>query len=368
MKPVRVLYVTGGPLDFGGISSYMLNYVSRFDREKVEVDFAVHGMEEGPREAETEKLGCRVHHVPYKRPDYSGNRSALLNLFASGGYDAVHAHMDGMNGYVLGLAKAAGVPVRISHCHNTQFLTRNPARLLLHRLTAQRIPHVATHLLACSEPAARFLYGAKLTESGRVRLIKNAVEPAAYAFSEAARTQLRTELTLDGRFVICHIGRFEYQKNHPFLLQAFQKLAMRRPDAVLLLVGDGADRPAIERQIAALGLETSVRLLGYRKDVAALLSASDLFVLPSHFEGLGIVLVEAQASGLPCIASDAVPRDAAVTDCTFLPIKDPGAWAAAMNRLPAAERSMNPARFIECGYDIARETQNLQSFYEALRV
>ena len=365
MKPLSVLYVSGGSLDRGGISSWMLNYAARFDREHVAVDILVHGLEPGAREAEALALGAKVVHVPYRRSDPSGNKAELCDCIGAG-YDIVHAHMDGMNAYPLSIAKQLGVPVRISHCHNTDFLTQNPIRRAAHELARRRIPAVATHLLACSADAGRFLYGDSRVRSGAVNIVRNAIDGARYRFDESARNRIRAELGLTSRFVIGHIGRFDlHQKNQLFLLDAFAKAKRERGELALVLVGDGEDRVQIEANIARLGLERDVVLTGSREDIPALLSAFDCFALPSRFEGLGIVLIEAQASGLGCVASCAVPRDTEIVNCEYLPLNDSALWAEAFVRASvSANRDLPKRALAERGYDIASAAAELQTFYE----
>lgn len=368
MKPVRVLYCNGGKLDYGGVTAVMLNYASRFDRREVQVDFLVHGSEKGPREDEAAALGARIIHVPYKVPHYFRNRRAILD--ACRGYDIVHAHMDGMNGYVLALAKRAGVPERISHCHNTQFLTTNPLRVFLHRRTANRIPRVATRLFACSEDAGRFLYGNALVDAGRVRIVQNAIILERFRFSADKRASARAALGIpDDRFVIGHIGRFDYQKNQSFFLPLLQRVHAENNTVELVLVGNGASREALQQEAAATGLKSCVHFAGFTDDIPAMLSAFDIFALPSRFEGLGIVLIEAQASGLPCVASADVPAATRVTDCRYVPLSDPDGWAHAIltaKRKTGAERSVDFAPFIKAGYDIDTEAKKLQDYYREL--
>ncbi|MBQ2770575.1 MAG: glycosyltransferase family 1 protein [Clostridia bacterium] len=363
----NVLFINGGPLDYGGISSYMMNYCQYMDPNRIHVDFVVHGMEEGPREAEAIAMGARVYHVPRKREDYKGNVSGLKELFASGNYPIVHSHLDGMNGFVLSLAKDAGVPWRISHCHNTGYLTTNPLRKMLHWSTKRKIPSVATHLFACSRQAARFFYGERLGSGEGVQVIQNAISLERYAFDPEIRKALRQQLALsEDAFVLGHVGRFEHQKNHVFLLNAFAKAKKNRQDLHLVLLGDGILRSEIEAQIHTLGIGDSVHLLGYQPDAAAYYSCFDAFVLPSRFEGLGIVLIEAQTAGLPCLASDQVPPDAGVTNCTYLPL-DEGIWAEGMAGLSRqAKRDYDPAPFIRAGFEISAEAVKLQRFYEEL--
>lgn len=366
-EPVRVLYLSGGQLDYGGISTVMMNYARQMDPARVHIDFLVHGYEHGPREEEAIRMGAAVIHVPHKAKHYFKNRSAILRTLKEGNYDIVHAHMDGMNGYVLALAKKAGVANRISHCHNTQFLTTNPLRVYLHRRMANRIARVATRLFACSEAAGRFLYGQSALDTGKLTVIKNAITLGQYRFDAVRREQMREKLNLTDRFVIGHIGRFDYQKNQEFLLALARRVIGERPDACFVLVGDGQARGALEAQIAALGLTGCVLLPGFCDDIPAMLSAFDLFVLPSRFEGLGIVLIEAQASGLPCIASDCVPVDTRITDCRYLPLDDPDAWRDAISAsapVPNNSRAQTQlAPFVSAGYDIVTEGKKLQQMY-----
>ena len=364
MKPVRVLYVSGGSLDRGGIASWMLNYAAQFDRKEVAVDFVVHGVEPGAREAEALALGAKVYHVPYRGKNPAENRAKITEAIGAG-YDIVHAHMDGMNAYPLGIARALGVPIRISHCHNTNFLTANPLRRAMHSLAKRQIPKCATHLFACSEAAGRFLYGDKRFNAGDVMLVRNAIEIERYRFDPTARARLRAELGLEGRFAIGHIGRFDlHQKNQLFLLNVFHEAKLTRKDLALVLVGDGADRGAIEAYRSQFGLERDVVLTGFREDIPALLSVFDLFALPSRFEGLGIVLIEAQASGLDCLASDGVPRDTEITHCRYLSLNDKQSW---VKKLTDAKenvcRVFPQAELIAQGYEIIAAAEQLQLFY-----
>lgn len=363
MNPVRVLFVSGGSLDYGGIASWMLSYAKEFDRDLVAVDFLVHGMEKGAREQDALSLGAKVVHVPYRGKNPIANQRGIERGIAAG-YDVVHAHMDGMNAYPLEMAKRLGVPVRISHSHNTDFLTQNPLRRAVHEMARRRIPKSATHLFACSEAAGRFLYGDALVDNERVTLVRNAIDPTRFAFDQSARSHIRAELNVRDRFLIGHIGRFDLrQKNQLFLLEAFAKAKQTRQNLMLALVGDGADRPQIEARIQTLHLENDVLLLGYREDVNALYSAFDLFALPSVFEGLGIVLIEAQASGLGCIASDAVPQETQLGNCRYLPLEN-NEWADAFVGAEAKkDRAISTESIVMNGYDIHTAANTLQQFY-----
>lgn len=355
--PVRVLCCNGGAMDFGGITTVLMNYAAHMDRDRVAVDFLVHGGNAGEREQEAVALGARVIHVPYRRENPIRYERAAEN--ACRGYDIVHAHMDGGNAAMLRLARRAGVPCRIAHSHNTAFLTTNPVKLRLLRMAADRIPVYATQLAACSDAAARFLFR---TTDG-VMIVKNALALGDWVFDAAARERVRGTLRLDGKRVLLQAGRFDYQKNQEFSLEVLRRLAARSDDFVLVYAGDGAAREALARRANAEGLADRVRFIGFYDDMRALYSAADCFLLPSRFEGLGIVLIEAQRTGLPCIASEAVPRETRVTDCAYLPL-DPERWADAVFALrPCADRTVSDEPFIRAGYDIVSEARRMQDRY-----
>ena len=359
-EPVRVLYVHGGKLNYGGTEAYMMNYYRHFDHSRLQIDFAVHGFERGVYEDEIEALGGRVFYVPVKSQDYSGNKRALREIFRSGAYQAVHSHMDAMNAVVLKQAMECGVPVRISHSHNTQHQTQNRLKLLLNDFEKKRIPRYATDLFACSDAAGKWLYG-----DASFTVLHNAIDAQQYRFDPELRKRMRSSLGLEGLFVVGHVGRFHFQKNHALLLEIFHCLHQAHPQSVLLLVGDGTLRPELEAKIEELGIKDNVVLAGNRADVSALLQAMDVFLFPSLFEGLGIALLEAQCAGLPCIASDAVPAEANITETVqyFALEQQPSVWAEAVWKAKNIMRTDHCETIKAMGYDIGEQALKLQEFY-----
>ena len=358
---IRILYINGGTMDFGGISSYMMNYYRQFDKSKIQVDFIVHG-EGGVYDQEIEKMGGIIYHIPTKRENLLGNIFAMLSIMKKGNYHIVHSHMDGMNGLVLKMAKQCRVVSRISHSHNTEHLTTNCIKEKIHEYLRKRIVKYATEFWACSDNAGRWLYG----ENTLFEVIPNAIDAMKYSFDERKRREVRKRLKLEDKYVIGHIGRFDYQKNHTFLLSVFAKLVQSREDAILVLVGDGDLRKSIEAQIIRLGIEENVLLLGTRDDVAELMNAFDLFVLPSKFEGLGIVVVEAQANGLPCICSNQVPREVNITDnVIFLDLTQEQAWVEALMKTRKRKKDVY-TDICKAGYEIKLTAELLQEKYASL--
>jgi glycosyltransferase involved in cell wall biosynthesis len=186
-----------------------------------------------------------------------------------------------------------------------------------------------TKFYGCSIKAGEWLFPKRIVHSTKFEVMYNAVNRNTFKFHEISREIIRKELGLKDQLVVGHVGNFCYVKNYPFLLQVFQQLHRMEPSAVLLLIGEGAYLERVKKQVRKMGLEQSVRFVGWRSDVSVLYQAMDVFVLPSYFEGLPIVGVEAQCCGLPCVMSDAITKEAKITNrCYFLSLsRTPKQWA-----------------------------------------
>lgn len=362
-------YRIGGSGD--GVTRYILGNYAQIDREKVHMDFVT-----GDRDLsfcqDLIRDGSKVYSLPlspFKHP--IRYRREMKRLWDQG-YDIVHCHMSYfLNTVLFRQAKKRGVKV-ILHAHTTYpdivDARKRKFYVFLHRLHTRRACRYADAFAACSEAAAEWMFGSAVSRD-KVQIFNNAIDARRFAFDEAVRERVRRELSLDGRFVVGHIGRFTYQKNHRFLLDVFSALIQKRPDAVLLLIGTGSLEDETRRRVAELGLEDSVRFLGLRDDVSDLMQAMDVFVLPSLFEGLGLVLVEAQSAGLRALASDAVPPEAQVNELlTYLPLSaGPEAWAQELLRSAEGyERTNRRRQMIETGYDLASQAARIEQLYESL--
>ena len=359
-KPVRVLYVNGGIMDLGGISSYMMNYFRNIDRRLVEIDFVVHGYEKGIYDDELCATGATIYHVPVKSKDYKGNCQALAKIFEEGNYQIVHSHLDAGSYHILKIAKKCGIKIRIAHSHNTDFLTNSYVGRIINQWFKKKLPLVANYRFACSSLAKEWLFGTTLD----CEIVKNAIDLNKYQFSEQERKYFRTELGIEeDDIVLGHIGRFDYQKNHLFLLEIFSELVKKNERYKLLLIGDGFLREQIEDMISAYQLESSVILAGYVQNAEKYYNVFDMFLLPSLFEGLGIVAIEAQANGLPCILADTVPEEAEVGANVFkIPLIE-SEWVQAIQQCPI-ERTDNVEDLINAGYDIKIEAKKLEKRYQ----
>ena len=357
-NPIRILYVNGGLMDRGGVSAVMMSYYVRFDPKLIHIDFVVHGDSIGERDNEIIGHGSEIYRVPPKSKDPLGNYRGLRKIMSSGNYDIVHAHADSGNAVILKIAKKCGIKVRISHSHNTDFTINNKIRILLNNLQKKQIDRYATHKWACSKVAGEWLYGV----NSDFTIIPNAIDVQKFKFNRDWRSKLRAEYGLVDKKVIGHIGRFDDQKNQKFLIEAFALAAKQDENLRLILIGDGKDRKKIENQIAELNISEKVILLGKRNDVNCLLNIFDVFVLPSKFEGLPVVTVEAQANGLQCICSDVVTKETNLTgNIRFLPLDFENWCEAILTNFNRDDNSVN--KIILGGYEIESASKKLEEMY-----
>ena len=360
-EPLRVLQILTN-LDRGGMETMTMNFYRCMDRSLVQFDFLLHREKEGDYEAEARSLGARVYRVPRQNPLSPGYWRALDSFFAQHPYKVVHAQLDCMSAEPLAAAARHSVAVRVAHSHSSR--QDRDLKYPLKMACKRRIAREATDLFACGEVAGRWMFGGE-----PFRVVRNAVDVAAHAYDPIRRKSARTALGVDpGVPVVGHVGRFAPAKNQSFLLDAFAALLRERPGAVLLLAGDGELRAAAEEKAASLGAAGSVRFLGLRSDVSDLMQAMDAFCMPSLYEGLPLVLVEAQAAGLPCLISDSIPAD-----CDFkggsvsrAPLSA-GAqeWASRLDALLSGprDRSLGAAAVRAAGFDLDSEAAWLQGFY-----
>jgi len=344
----------------GGLETMLMNYYREIDRSRLQFDFLVHREGRGHYDDEIERLGGRIYRMPMLRPGrYRQYFRELERFFAEyPEYPVVHAHNNENSSFVLRAAKNAGVPCRIAHSHLSDLAIdyKLPFRLYA-RSVMQGQP---THYFACSENAGRWLFG----RNKPVTVLNNAVNAAEFRYNPTLRERVRAELGAGDRLVIGHIGRFTRQKNHRFLLDIFQAVRDRRPDALLVLAGEGDLLAETAAKADRLGIAASVRFLGVRRDIPALLQSFDLFLFPSLFEGLPVVLVEAQAAGLACLVADTITREADMTGRVgFASLKaSPEAWAERILGLPL-EHADTAEAIARSGYDTRTMADWLSDYY-----
>ncbi len=302
--PLRILHVVVN-MNRGGAETLLMNLYRNVDRSKIQFDFLT--CKEGVFDKEISEMGGKIHRIPYvTETGHSVYLKALDSFFRLNHYKIVHSHMDKMSGFVLRAAKKSGISVRIAHSHNTQSEGGIAAKLYK-SISGSYIRFNANSLFACSNDAAKWLFGIR---AQKAVILNNGIETNRFKFSKTVRSKIRESLQIkEDTLVIGHVGRFNHQKNHTFLLDIFAGLIKKVPNATLVLVGDGVLRNRIEEKVKHLNLDGKVKLLGVRGDISDLLQAFDLFVFPSLHEGLPVTLVEAQATGLPCIISQSITKE-----------------------------------------------------------
>lgn len=348
----------------GGAETLLMNLYRHIDRSKLQFHFLT--CREGCYDDEIRSLGGVIHRIPYiDKVGPRAYRAALKQFFAEYGYQyqVVHTHMDRMSGLVLYAARQAGVPVRIAHSHNTRSEGSLPAKLYK-RYASLYIAFAATHRFACSEEAGKWLFPWKRRE---VQLLKNGIMSDVFAYRPLVRNEVRKELGIaEGTTVLGHVGRFNEQKNHEMLIDIFHNWLKRNDDSCLLMAGEGPLRQTIEEKARVMGLSDNVKFLGVRSDIDRLMQAFDVFVFPSHHEGLPVTLVEAQAAGLPCVVSDAITREVDL-GMGLVSFHSNGNLQEYLEAIPSAagrERRMDTQAALHMhGYDIRETAVWLQQYY-----
>lgn len=354
---IRVLQCVND-MQRAGLETMLMNYYRNIDRTKIQFDFLTHRPYKGDYDDEIESLGGKVYYAPRLYPQNYPKYFKWMSQFFKEHpeYKIVHSHIDAMSFLPLYAAKKAGVSILIAHSHNTSI--DKDYKYLIKQFFRFKINSVCNLRLACGEEAGRFLFGKK-----DFMVVPNAIDAEKFYYDAEIRKAKRDELNITNEFVVGHIGRLSYQKNHKFLIEIFNDLLASNPNSLLLLVGTGENEEKIRKQIKALGIEDNVRLLGKRSDVNELYQAMDIFVMPSLFEGVPVVGIEAQFADLPCVFSDKVPQEVKFNEKSiFVPLNDPHLWVSQITQLSKSER--NCGRFYSSIYNIKNSAEKLEELYQ----
>lgn len=359
MAPIRILHVVTY-MGRGGLETMIMNYYRHIDREKIQFDFLVHRDFKADYDDEIEQLGGKIYRVSRLIP-WSKNYKNQLNTFFKRHkeYKIIHVHQDCLSSVILKVAKENNIPVRIAHSHNSN--QDKNLKYIIKLFYKQFIPKYATHLMACGKEAGDWMFNGK-----EYQIMNNAIDVSLYTYNEQIAKTKRKELGInEDTFVLGHVGRFFPQKNHHFLIDIFKELHQLNPNSKLLLVGDGELRKEIEDKVKTLNLQDDVIFTGVRSDVNELMQAMDFFIFPSLYEGLGIVLIEAQASGLSCLVTDTLPLECEVINqFERLSLKESSkSWANEILKNKDYIRETDANKLIEAGFDIISNAQWLEDFY-----
>jgi glycosyltransferase EpsF len=313
---LRVAQIIGN-VERGGVESVVLNYYGHMDHEQIQFDLFVTENSLCDVPDYVASSGARIYNIPYpSKPIKYVNR--LVKIFKLNKYKIVHVHMNTLSGFALLAAKLARVPVRICHNHSVSHPSEG-IQAIIKNILRHASPLFATDYFACGVHAAQWMYGEKRLTNGNVYLMLNAIDTERFKFDAQRRREVREMLNIPvDAFVIGHIGRFVLAKNHDFLIKVFKALHVKKQDSLLLMVGDGELMESIKVVCEQSDLSSSVRFAGSVTNPEDYYSGMDVFCMPSLFEGFGLVVIEAQCSGLPCVISNAIPEEAVYTEMTHI--------------------------------------------------
>lgn len=357
-EPIRILHIVGAMYP-GGMENFIMNLYRNIDRTRFQFDFVVHQQKDNDYTEEIEKLGGRVYLLPRLTRKPFSNLHRIRRLVRENHYPMVIRHTaNALVAPQLLAAKSAGA-VTVCHSHN-----ETDPQLRLHRMGQKLMRRAADIRLACSEKAGRWMY-----EDQSFEVIHNAIDIPRFAYRESKAAKIQEEFHLEGKHAYGNIANFIASKNHSYLLRIYREIIKLDPDAVCFCLGEGDLRPQIEEEIKELHLEGRVILTGIRGDVPDFMSALDVLVFPSRFEGLPLTLIEAQAAGLPSLISDTITGDVIVTEGIVQQLSielDPKEWAerAVLLAKEQSDRTCPYESIAAAGYDIRQLVQWYQEFIQ----
>lgn len=356
---IRVLHVVTY-MGRGGLETMLMNYYRHIDRSKVQFDFLVHREFEADYDEEIKSLGGRIYHVSRLVPWSRRYKAELRRFFRTHPeYKIVHVHQDCLSSVALQCAKECGIPVRIAHSHNSN--QDKNIKYLFKRYYMRKIPETATELFACGKAAGDWMFGGET-----YRLLPNAIAAEKYIYEEEKAKKIKKELDLEKNLVIGHIGRFNPQKNHKFLIDIFEKCFEKNQKVRLMLIGDGEGRKEIENKVKERGLQDNVIFMGVRRDVPELLQAMDVFVFPSLYEGLPVTMIEEQAAGVPAVISDRVSEECIITK-DLVKVEGleetPEQWAGEILKQVKISKRDRSEEIKKAKYDVETNAKWLEEYY-----
>ncbi len=356
----------------GGIQKLLLDLYKAFDKDKIEVECLL--LDDGEKysmEDDLRNLGCKVHKLHgiwlRKPQDFIQYRKVVKEFFKRHhDYAAVHMNSGPKNYYVLACAKKYGIPVRIAHSHSSDYATPSLPKKIVGIWCKVLLKKSANVYIACSDPAADWMFGERFRKSGKVIKLINGVDVERFAYNVQIRNRVRDELEVNDALVIGNVGRFSVPKNNIRLIEIFSEIHKRNSNTILVLAGVGELMDQAKLRAEELGISENIKFLGFRTDVFELLQAMDVYIMPSLYEGFPVTGVEAQVSGLPCIFSDTITREACLLDSTkYLSLDESDAvWAeVALASANDANREASKEALKKQGFDIKDMAKKLELIY-----
>lgn len=364
MSSIKILYVLGNALDYGGTSSFVMNYYRELHSNEIQIDFLVYGYAKGIYDDEVKEKGSQIFHVPIRSKNPIKHHQEIKKLLNQKSFDIIHSHIDAMNGYVLSLAKKAQIKIRISHAHNTNHLSKHLVKQFLLNHYKRKISQVATHFLTCSLEAGYFMYPD--VNKDHHLIINNAFNLKRFAFQKSLRQEIRSMLSIDpDTILVGHVGRFDYQKNHHFFIPLMTSFKQRKMNVRLICIGQGHLKNEFIRSVNEHQLNQLITVLEPVKNIEAYYSAFDTSILPSLFEGFGNTVIEAQYNGLFTVCSKHVPLETNVTiKNLYLDLEAPiDAWIDAIIQTANMRQQQSIDETLFYKFDIIEASKTLKNLY-----
>ncbi len=341
-------------MNAGGAEGFLMKVYRELDKSRYQMDFCINVKDKCFYEDEITAMGGRIYRIPSKSEDIGEFKKQLTNVIKENGYDNVLRITSSAMGFMdLKVAKKAGARVCCARSSNASDGDGLKAKVA-HRLGRFLYNKYVDVKVAPSDLAARYTFGDGVYEKGGVNIVHNGVDLSVFKFYPEKREEIRKEFSIGDEIkLVGHVGRFDEQKNHTFLLDIFKKLHDSDENTKLLLVGKGKLQESMQQKAAELGISDAVIFAGVRSDVPHLLSAMDVFAFPSFYEGMPNTVIEAQATGLPCVIADTITREADITGLVeYLPLGNADEWASHVLAAIRAERADTHPSFISNKYDI----------------
>ena len=367
-EPIRILNLFT-IMNRGGAETMVMNYYRAIDKSKIQFDFMVHRQERGAYDNEIEAMGGKIFRMCPIYPQNLLRYQQMLKEFFDNHpeYRILHSHMSELGYFAFKEAIKHDVPVRICHAHNAPIFSSETAIEKLKRipreLLARQMRKLSTDYFTCSLIAGEWLFGKKNSE--KLIFMRNAIDAQVFAYNEAKALRVKADLGWTDKFIIGHVGRFCPQKNHNFLIDIFKVFHSKYPNSILALVGSGELQGKIQEKVKNMGLDKDVCFLGNRADMPNIYQVFDVFLFPSFYEGLPVSLIEAQASGLPCVISDTISDQTRLTSAYYpVSLKEkPEQWVAQLEKCMEMQHADTTAMIKEAGFDIYNNAKWLTNFY-----
>ncbi|MDT2785388.1 glycosyltransferase [Enterococcus asini] len=364
---IRILNVIGRR-PTGGIGAVVTNYQSNFPEEIV-FDYLLFSDDlTGEFDNHVKEMGSKVFVLPaLKSSRFISINQQIKQFFTEvkNEYDIVHIHTVNIAFLVARYARKNGINHIIAHSHATKFSDKK-VRAIRNQILCLDLKNICTDFVACSYEAGQFLYGNQFMKTGKVRIIKNAINVEKYSFSEAKRTRFREDFKLDDEIIFSNIGRLSVQKNQSFLIDIYREIEKEIPNSKLFIVGDGEEKSKLVKKVQDLNLQNNIIFTGKRNDIDEILSGVDVLLMPSLYEGLPVIGVEALASGLLCIFSDSISKEFNSKNSFYVSLQESAATWAKQTISITSRTNSRKSLAKEMGYDITEEAPKLIEFYKEI--